>query len=282
MKKQQSRSDDQSSIVVQVADQSVIAAEANLKSLQARWSADKAKLSGDGMAATEELAQQAAAAERTYAVEQALLTQLQKQQAVTKANDSDEQDAAKKKSAIEKAEKELAEASKKLEEARTALDKTDSKYTAVGKNYPKTSTGRRLAFAKWITDPSNPLTARVAVNHIWMRHFGAPLVKNVFDFGLRSRRPVHADLLDWLAVELIEHDWSMKHIHRLIVSSNAYQRASSGDSELIAVNSERDADNRTVLASQRESTGSRSGPRQHAARCRTAGPDDGRPGSTFH
>ena len=243
VEKQQSGSGDQSSIVVQISDQSVIAAEANLKSLQSRWAADKAKFSGDGTGESEELAQQAATAERTYAVEQALLTQLQKQQAVVKASDSDEKDAAKKKSTIEKAEKELAEASKKLEEARTALDKTDSKYTAVGKNYPKTSTGRRLAFARWITDSSNPLTARVAVNHIWMRHFGAPLVKNVFDFGLRSRRPVHADLLDWLAVELIEHDWSMKHIHRLIVSSKVYQRASSGDPALITVNSERDADN---------------------------------------
>ena len=81
-------------------------------------------------------------------------------------------------------------------------DKTDSAYTSVGKPYPETSTGRRLALARWITQPDNPLTARVAVNHIWLRHFGAPLVENVFDFGLRSPRPAHAELLDWLAVEL--------------------------------------------------------------------------------
>ncbi len=93
--------------------------------------------------------------------------------------------------------------------------------------FPKVSTGRRLALARWMADRRNPLTARVAVNHIWARHFGEPLVNNVFDFGLRSPRPVHQDLLDWLAVELIESGWSMKHLHRLIVSSDAYRMQSS-------------------------------------------------------
>ena len=67
----------------------------------------------------------------------------------------------------------------------------------------------------------------MAVNHIWLRHFGAPLVDNMFDFGLRSPRPRNQPLLDWLAVELMEHGWQMKHIHRLLVTSNAY-RMSSG------------------------------------------------------
>ena len=64
-----------------------------------------------------------------------------------------------------------------------------TKYTPLGEELPRTSTGRRLAFARWITDRKNPLAARVAVNHIWLRHFGAPLVDNMFDFGLRSPQP---------------------------------------------------------------------------------------------
>ena len=87
------------------------------------------------------------------------------------------------------------------------------------KPFPTTSTGRRTALAKWITDRQNPLTARVAVNHIWARHFGKPLVATVFDFGRKGAPPTHPELLDWLAVELMEHDWSMKHLHRLIVTS---------------------------------------------------------------
>jgi hypothetical protein len=93
--------------------------------------------------------------------------------------------------------------------------------------YSRTSTGRRLALARWIVDRGNPLTARVAVNQIWMRHFGEPLVRSVFDFGLRSPRPVHYELLDWLAVEFMESGWNMKRLHKLIVTSQAYRMQSS-------------------------------------------------------
>jgi hypothetical protein len=93
--------------------------------------------------------------------------------------------------------------------------------------FPATSSGRRTALADWITDAKNPLTARVAVNHIWTRHFGAPLVASVFDFGRNGTPPANPELLDWLASELIESGWSMKHIHRLIVASETYQMASS-------------------------------------------------------
>src|ERR671920_1717368 len=90
-----------------------------------------------------------------------------------------------------------------------------------------TSTGRRLALARWIADRKNPLTARVAVNHIWLRHFGSPLVPTVFDFGLNGKRPTHPELLDWLAVELMDSGWQMKSLHRLIVTSNVYRMQSS-------------------------------------------------------
>jgi hypothetical protein len=93
--------------------------------------------------------------------------------------------------------------------------------------FPPQSTGRRTALAKWITDPRNPLTARVAVNHIWARHMGAPLVATVFDFGRKGSPPTHPELLDWLAVEFIESGWDMKHLHRLIVTSSAYRMSSS-------------------------------------------------------
>ncbi|MEX2169860.1 MAG: DUF1553 domain-containing protein [Pirellulales bacterium] len=89
------------------------------------------------------------------------------------------------------------------------------------------STGRRTALAAWITDPLNPLTARVAVNHIWARHMGTPLVATVFDFGRKGSPPSHPELLDWLAAELIDSGWDMKHLHQLIVMSSTYRMSSS-------------------------------------------------------
>lgn len=93
--------------------------------------------------------------------------------------------------------------------------------------YSKTSTGRRTALVEWMTSQKNPLTARVAVNHVWMRHFGEPLVESVFDFGLRANKPVHADVLDYLAADFMHHNWSFKHLHRLIVTSKTYQLSSA-------------------------------------------------------
>jgi hypothetical protein len=89
------------------------------------------------------------------------------------------------------------------------------------------STGRRTALANWITDRGNPLTARVAANHIWARHMGKALVSTTFDFGRHGAPPTHPELLNWLAVELMENRWSMKHLHRLIVTSATYRMGSS-------------------------------------------------------
>ncbi|WP_439623344.1 PSD1 and planctomycete cytochrome C domain-containing protein [Gemmata sp.] len=93
--------------------------------------------------------------------------------------------------------------------------------------FPDTSTGRRTALARWLTDRQNPLVARVAVNHLWLRHFGTPLVANVFEFGRKGTPPTHPELLDWLAVELMENAWSFKHLHKLMVTSAAYRLSSS-------------------------------------------------------
>jgi len=89
------------------------------------------------------------------------------------------------------------------------------------------STGRRKALAEWITDPRNPLTARVAVNHIWNRHFGTPLAPNVFELGRNSPPPSNLELLNWLSAELLESGWDMKHLHRLLVNSATYRMTSS-------------------------------------------------------
>lgn len=111
-----------------------------------------------------------------------------------------------------------------------------------------TSTGRRLALARWLTAPDNPLTARVAVNHVWLRHFGQPLVADVTDFGLRSERPELVDLLDLLAVAFVQSGWSFKQLHRDIVLSAAYRRDSDflGSPSQLAENQRIDPDNRLL------------------------------------
>ena len=98
---------------------------------------------------------------------------------------------------------------------------------ATVQSYPETSTGRRLEFAKWMTDKRHPLTARVLVNHVWLRHFGASLVTDVGDFGLRCQQPLHQDVLDTLAVDFMNNGWSLKHLHRVMVLSDLYARSSS-------------------------------------------------------
>ncbi|MCE9561446.1 MAG: PSD1 and planctomycete cytochrome C domain-containing protein [Planctomycetes bacterium] len=111
--------------------------------------------------------------------------------------------------------------------AETWASETDNTtYTPLVKMDAVGSTGRRLALAKWITDAQNPLTARVAVNHIWMRHFGTPLVSSVANFGLNGKKPTHPELLDWLATELVQSKWSMKSLHRLMVTSQVYRLSS--------------------------------------------------------
>ncbi len=86
--------------------------------------------------------------------------------------------------------------------------------------------GRRLELANWLTDPANPLTARVIVNRLWQHHFGSGLVATPSDFGVRGERPVNSALLDWLASELIRSGWRLKTMHRLMVTSETYQRSS--------------------------------------------------------
>ncbi len=120
----------------------------------------------------------------------------------------------------------LAMEEKALQAAEVALGTNSTRYTALSPIYPSQSTGRRLSLVRWMAQRDNPLVARVAVNHVWKWHFHEPLVKSVYDFGRNGAPPSHPELLDWLAVELMEHQWSLKHLHRLITSSSAYGLAS--------------------------------------------------------
>ena len=89
--------------------------------------------------------------------------------------------------------------------------------------------GRRLVFANWLTSRDNPLTARVMANRIWQYHFGRGIVRSSSDFGFQGTPPTHPELLDWLAAEFVNQNWSIKAMHRLIMSSSAYRMSSRFD-----------------------------------------------------
>lgn len=225
---------DQAQLAVLIAEKELAAAEFSLASVKSRAAADRAQFTEPP--ATDVAAQIAAAvrAERLATIADNEVALHQAELELLKATPAKKPDV----------EKRLASAKSALESARKTLDMPGDKYTSLAgalktlesnleteasrqKPFPKTSTGRRTALAQWITDPRNPLPARVAVNHLWSRHFGRPLVPTVFDFGRKGTPPTHPELLDWLAVEFVEHGWSMKHIHRLIVTSNTYRLSSS-------------------------------------------------------
>jgi hypothetical protein len=94
--------------------------------------------------------------------------------------------------------------------------------------------GRRPALAKWLVDPTNPLTSRVIVNRLWQYHFGTGLVASTSDFGVRGEPPSHPELLDWLATEMVSGGWRLKPIHRLMVTSATYRQSSKPSAQLAA------------------------------------------------
>lgn len=101
---------------------------------------------------------------------------------------------------------------------------------------------RRLALAKWLTDPANPLTRRVIVNRLWHYHFGTGLVATPSDFGFAGDRPSHPELLDWLAEEMLANKWSLKAMHKLILTSQTYRQSSAMNEKAAAI----DAGNRLL------------------------------------
>jgi hypothetical protein len=100
------------------------------------------------------------------------------------------------------------------------------------------TSGRRLGLAKWIASRENPLTARVIVNRVWQWHFGDGIVRTANDFGVMGDRPSHEELLDWLAVWFMDNGWSLKKLHALILSSNTYRMAKTGNAAYAAVDPE--------------------------------------------
>ena len=102
-------------------------------------------------------------------------------------------------------------------------------YRVITPESNRESSGRRLALARWLVQPNHPLTTRVIVNRIWMHHFGKGLVASPSNFGRTGVPPSHPELLDWLATEFVERGWSMKAMHRLIMTSTAYRQSSRFD-----------------------------------------------------
>jgi len=219
---------------LEIAEKSLAIAEAELVSLNARAAADHSRYQVPPAEGTTPLCLAAALAERQAAALQADVevsrADLSLKQATTEQRADRETKLAAAKTALETAKKSVAmpgETYASLVGALKTLENNLETEDSRRKPFPQTSTGRRSALAKWITDPRHPLPARVAVNHIWSRHMGRPLVPTVFDFGRKGTLPVHPELLDWLAVELIDKGWSMKHLHRLIVTSRTYRLSSS-------------------------------------------------------
>jgi hypothetical protein len=109
----------------------------------------------------------------------------------------------------------------------------------IADNDPKApSSGRRLAYANYLTGGKHPLVGRVLVNRIWMNHFGRGLVETPGDFGALGMRPTHPELLDWLADELVHQGWSLKAMHRLIMTSTVYRQSSRRDKARDAIDSD--------------------------------------------
>jgi mono/diheme cytochrome c family protein len=112
---------------------------------------------------------------------------------------------------------------------------------------PEGQPSNRLGLARWLVDPSHPLTARVTVNRIWQQHFGVGLVKTAENFGAQGEPPSHPGLLDWLATEFVARGWDVKSLHRLIVTSATYRQSSATTAEL----AQRDPENRWLARGPR-------------------------------
>ena len=226
---------------VQKTQAHLATATAALRSLKTRIQADKIRYKLAAGNADEA----ARAASRSEGEEASCVTKeklIAAEQAVTAARSKQASDP-KSNAELAKLEAQFAAATAEVNAAKKALDSVGTKYTPLGPVYAAKSSGRRAALSRWLASKDNPLTARVAVNHMWNWHFGRPLVETTFNFGRSGKPSSHPELLDWLAVELMDKGWSQKHLHRLMVKSNAYRMRSQlggkDDSNLA-----RDRDNR--------------------------------------
>ncbi|MEI7685804.1 MAG: DUF1549 and DUF1553 domain-containing protein, partial [Planctomycetota bacterium] len=243
---QESKDDKAWRAKVAAAEKALFVAEAQPAVLRARVAAERARAQKDGNAV--EVARAAVREEKTLAA-------LQAEEALARIDVDLSVAAVPKRPEIEKMRSAAAEAAIRARQAieipgeaftslqgarKTAESNLDATAAQI-RTFPATSSGRRSALAQWLTDRRHPLTARVAVNQMWSRHFGKPLVATVFDFGRKGATPSHPELLDYLAVELMENGWSMKHIHRLIATSQFYRLSSSAldaDPKTVAIDPE--------------------------------------------
>ena len=209
--------------LISAAEKEIIAAKAEVVALEARIRVEHAKYAQSPSPELEKLTDEAKLKEREANLLRAEDSFFRAQLKMTEAMATPVADEEQRKVR----ERNIAAAKKNLEAALAALNKPADAYTPLGRLYPKMSTGRRLGLARWITSSDNPLTARVAVNHIWTRHFGKPLVPSMIDFGKNGKAPTNPALLDWLAVEFMDSGWSMKKLHRLMVTSRAYRMDSA-------------------------------------------------------
>lgn len=222
--------------------------EASLASWDARWSADEAKCNNRDTKEIESLSQVAIEREKAWKSLELELRVAQAEVALRSAESEAGKDT-KKKPNLDKLRKDIETVKQTLHKWNDQGKREFKNYTPIAPIYPKQSTGRRTALAKWMIDPRNPLTARVAVNHVWARHFGTPLVENVFDFGMKTPKPELLDVLDSLAADFQMHGWDLKRLHRQLVTSQSYRRASTGDASTLQDNTLRDRDNRTYWRS---------------------------------
>jgi hypothetical protein len=116
------------------------------------------------------------------------------------------------------------------------------------------TSGRRLQWTQRLTDGTHPLVARVLVNRIWMHHFGRGIVNTPGDFGILGDRPTHPELLDWLAAEFVSSDWSLKHLHRLIMTSSVYRQRGVVSTVELAANAESSGDSKSPLIADPDNT----------------------------
>jgi Protein of unknown function (DUF1553)/Protein of unknown function (DUF1549) len=123
-----------------------------------------------------------------------------------------------------------------------ALSSSKNPFTIEARPMGRVSTGRRTAFAKWVTSPENPLFARVMVNRIWQHHFGTGLVATADNLGASGAKPSHPELLDFLAAEFVASGWSVRAMHRLILNSAVYRQSSAPRAKLADI----DPDNRLL------------------------------------
>ncbi|MEL6110006.1 MAG: DUF1553 domain-containing protein, partial [Planctomycetota bacterium] len=234
----ESASPNETELSVEAAESKLLLADARVASVKAAIAADRAKYV-DRSEDAETLANQAAVAQARLLIRTAEHT-------LVVGNEKAKKDATK---SLKRANERLAAAEAgatdylSLKGAFKALETPADKESDYPRVFSPVSSGRRLALARWMTSAENPLTARVAVNHVCMRHFGKPLVESVFDFGRRAKKPQHHRILDLLADELIQSGWSLRHLHRWIVTSDAYRLSSS----TLGVESSQDSDPENTL-----------------------------------